>query len=139
MWKLNNSLLQDLSFRETIRKYINDHLRYEHVFPNAREWWDFLKWSLKEISLNYAKKKRAEANREKVSLTNKLASLKRKLATESVETEIVECEALIEQELAGAKVRSRVKWIEVGEKPTSFSFRLERNQDQKHFVPSILD
>ena len=67
VWKLNNSLLQDLSFRETIRTSINDHVRYEHAFPNGREWWDFLKRSLKEISLNYAKKKRAEANRESVS------------------------------------------------------------------------
>ena len=85
-----------------IKKSINGHLRYEHAFPNAKEWWNFLKRSLKEISLNYANKTRAEANRERVSPTNKLASLKRKLATESVERQIVECEAklkaLIEQE-----------------------------------------
>ena len=61
---------------------------------------------------------------ERVSLTNKLVSLKRKLVTDSVEREIVECEAklkaLIEQELAAADVRSRAKWIEEGEKPTIF-------------------
>ena len=55
-----------------------------------------------------------------MSPTNKLVSLNRKLVTDSVQREIVECEAklqaLIEQELPGAKVRSRAKWIEEGEK-----------------------
>ena len=47
--------------------------------------------------------------------------------------------ALIEKELAGAKVRSRAKWIEQGNKPTSFFLLLERNRDHKHLVTSILD
>ena len=84
----------------------------------------------------------ADANRKKASLTNKLCSLKGRLVSESVNEEIMECEtrlkALIEQDLAGAKVRNRAEWIEKGEKPTSFFFRLERNREQKHFVASIL-
>ena len=63
--------------------------------------------------------------------------------SESVNEEIMECEArlraLIERDLAGAKVRRRAEWIEKGEKPTSFFFRLERNREQKHFTASILD
>ena len=54
----------------------------------------------------------------------------------------MECEsklkALIEKELAEAKVKSRAKWIEQGEKPsTSFFFRLERNRGHEHLVTSI--
>ena len=36
-------------------------------------------------------------------------------------------------------MRSRAEWIEKGEKPTSFFFRLDRNRDLKHFIASILD
>ena len=42
-WKLNNSLLQDLSFQDVIRKSIDDNISFQHAFPNIKEWWDFLK------------------------------------------------------------------------------------------------
>ena len=142
VWKFNNSLLQDLSFRGVIRKSFYDHLRFQHSFSDIKEWWDFLKQSFKEISINFSRRKRAYASRERVSLTNKLRSLKRRVDCESVNEEIVECEmrlrALIERELEGAKVRSRAEWIDKGEKPTSFFFRLERNRAQKHLIASIL-
>ena len=139
--KFNNSLMQDLGFRDAIRKSINDHLRFQHAFSNIKEWWDFLKESLKEISLDFSRS--ARGCQPGVSLTNKLCSLNRRLECESVNEETMECEtrlkALIERDLARAKVRSRAEWIEKGEKPTSFFFRLKRNGDQKHFIASILD
>ena len=143
VWKLNNSLLQDLGLRDAIRKSFDDHLRFQRSFSDIKEWWDFLKQSLKEISINFSRRKRADASRERVSLTNKLCSIKRRLECESVNEEIMEREtrlrALIERDLEGAKVRSLAEWIEKGEKPTSFFFGLERNRDQKHFIASILD
>ena len=143
VWKFNNSLLQDLSFQDAIRKSINDHLRFQRVFPNIKEWWDFLKRSLKEKSIEFAKQKRAEANQERVFYTNKLITLKRRLANDNVQQQIVDYEsklkALIERETAGTKVRSRAQFIEEGEKPTSFFFRLERIRDQKHAVTAILN
>ena len=59
-----------------------------------------------------------------MSLTNKLITLKRRLASDNVEQEIIDCETklkvFIGRETAGAKVRSRAKFIEEGEKPASF-------------------
>ena len=126
VWKFNNSLLQDLSFQDAIRKSIDDHIRFQHAFSNIKEWWDFFKRPLKEKSIAFAKQKRAETNRERVFLTNKLITLKRRLVNENVQQEIIDYEtklkALIEKETAGAKVRSRAQFIEEGEKPTSFFF-----------------
>ena len=76
-------------------------------------------------------------------LTNKLITLKRRVANDNVQQEILHYEtklkALIERETAGSKVRSPAKFIEEGEKPTRFFFRLERIRDQKHAVASILN
>ena len=69
VWKFNNSLLQDIGFRDAIRKSLDDHLRFNTLFRTLR----------KEISINFSRRKRADANRERVSLTNKLRSLKRRL------------------------------------------------------------
>ena len=37
VWKLNNSLLQDLSFQDAIRKSINGHIRFQSAFSNIQE------------------------------------------------------------------------------------------------------
>ena len=93
------------------------------IFPCVFSDHDFVSLN---CDLSIIQRKNARKPTERVSLTNKLVSLKRKLVIDSVEKEIEECEArlkaLIERELAGAKVRSRAKWIEEGEKPTSFFF-----------------
>ena len=46
---------------------------------------------------------------------------------------------MILKDLEGAKTRSRVQWLEEGEKPTLFFFKLERERADKNFVSSILD
>ena len=43
-------------------------------------------------------------------------------------------EAVVNNECEGAKIHSRVRWIEEGEKPTHFFFRLERKRAEKIFL-----
>ena len=43
------------------------------------------------------------------------------------------------RDLEGAKIRSKAQWIESGEKPTRYFFRLERERFTKNNLTSILD
>ena len=43
------------------------------------------------------------------------------------------------RDLEGVKVRSRAKWLEEGEKPTRYFFRLERERVERNAVTSILN
>jgi len=65
------------------------------------------------------------------------------LGYEDVKTEIRELESslkqLFEQQLEGAKIRSRVKWLEEGETPSSFFLRLENERHAKTFVSSVFN
>ena len=61
----------------------------------------------------------------------------------SVSSEISELEselkALTLKELGGSKVRSRVQWLEEGERPTRYFFKLERERFERNILTSILD
>jgi len=43
------------------------------------------------------------------------------------------------QEAEGAKIRSRAQWIEEGEKPTRYFFRLENKRAAKNSFVSLFD
>ena len=62
---------------------------------------------------------------------------------EDVKTEIRQLESslkhLFEQQLEGAKIRSRVKRLEEGETASSFFLRLENERHAKTFVSSVFN
>ena len=47
--------------------------------------------------------------------------------------------ALISRELEGSKVRSPVRWLEDGKRPTRYFFKLEHERVARNSVTSILD
>lgn len=71
--------------------------------------------------------------------------LKRRLAAGCTfaKNEIIELETqlsqLLDQQLEGAKIRSRKKWLEEGETPSRYFLRLENERHAKAFVSSIYD
>ena len=48
-------------------------------------------------------------------------------------------ETVINNECDGAKIRSRARWFEEGEKPTRFFFRLERKRAEKNIFEFLFD
>lgn len=145
IWKFNNSLLSDVFFCQYLSDCIIDLSSCLPSFDSVKLWWDFFKSSLKADIISYAKSKRRELNRERVVLTNRLINLKRRLVhgeiSLSAEILIVESHlaALVDRSLEGAKTRSRVQWLEDGERPTRFFFKLEKERYEKNEVKSILD
>lgn len=145
LWKFNNSLLSDEIFCQYLSERISDLSSCLSAFGSVKSWWDFFKVSLKADIRLFAKSKRRELSRERVVLTNRLIGLKRRLAQGdiSVSSEILAIEshlaALVNRSLEGAKTRSRAQWLEEGEKPTRFFFKLERERLEKNDVKSILD
>ena len=84
---------------------------------------------MKFLAISYSKCKRRAASHQKVFLKNHLIYLKDLLAGGdlSVKSDILEAEAalrsMFDSELEGHKIRSRVKWLELGEVPSAFFFK----------------
>ena len=79
IWKINNSLLEDESFRLFITERICDLVLCKVCYADPASWWDFLKKSLKQEIISFAREKNTRLHRERVFLTNRLIALKRRL------------------------------------------------------------
>ena len=145
LWKFNNSLLLDSDFCDYIAIRIDDLAFCSGSFASVKDWWDFFKESLRAEILYFSKEKRKRLCRERVVLTNRIIACKQLLVQgdNSLGEEIAALEsqlkALALQDLEGSKIRSRAQWLEEGERPTRFFFRLERERSENNYVSSILN
>ena len=110
-----------------------------------KEFWQSLKSAIKSETIKFSSRKRKLLLRDQVNLTKRLSVLKNLLVSgvTSVQSEIRELEAslnaLLTAELNGIKIRSRGKWIEEGELPTRYFFRLQQQRFSKSQIESIYD
>ena len=92
---------------------------------------------IKLRTISFSKSKKRELSRNQIRITNRLINLKKLLMNgeNSVKAEILELESMLnttfKKEQEGIKIRSRAKWIEEGETPSRFFFKLEREKFDK--------
>ena len=83
--------------------------------------------------------------RDRVFLTNKLIGLRKRLVDgDNSVTDLiqdVECrlKAIYTKEIEGIIIRSRAEWLEEGERPTRYFFKLQTARAQKCQISSIYD
>ena len=145
VWKFNSSLLNDSNFKRELSQLISDQKQCVGDFQSIGLWWDNLKVIIRDFCQKYGSRKRKLANQTRTSLTKRLILAKNEFArgNESRSTQIrdLECSlsSLAMQEAEGAKIRSRVKWIEEGEKPTRYFFCREQQRAAKNTFDSLLN
>ena len=145
VWKFNTSLLSDSDFRDQISGLILAQKSKIAFFPTLGDWWDNLKDLIRKSCIAFSARKRRAINYSRNTLTNQLIRAKRAfhagLSRDDSEIKSLEgaLSSLVLQEAEGAKIRSRAQWIEEGEKPTRFFFRLENKRAAKNSFDSLLD
>ena len=145
LWKFNNSLLQDTNFIEYITERMKALIEGIEHFPSVKLWWDFFKNSLQAETISFSRTKRKNLSHERVVLTNEIIRLKALLVSGdfSVSPVIRDLENklkdLVLNELSGAAIRSKARWLEEGEKPSRFFFKLERERIQRNSISSVLN
>lgn len=100
---------------------------------------------IRKSCIAFSASKRHAINYSWNTLTNQLIRAKRafhaSLSRDDSEIKSLEgaLSSLVLQEVEGAKIRSRAQWIEEGEKPTRFFFRLENKRAAKNSFDSPFD
>ena len=145
IWRLNLDLLDDENFCIMISGIISKHAQLRETFPSIHEWWDFLKDFVKYTAKKYGRDKQRKLNSEKVTATNRLINAKRSLvngntsATKLIDELESQIKSINRTQNEGAKIRSRAKFFEEGEKPTRFFFSLESTRAVKNSIRSLYD
>ena len=140
-WKLNVTHLSDENFRRGMRRIIT-----KCVNSNEKSYvmkWEILKIKCREFAQKYSKGM-CTKNKEKEDLERKLTLLESKLDKQNDSTAKEEyvrikekLEKLYKYECKGAGIRSRVKWIEDGEKNTNYFLSLEKKKGENKLITQL--
>lgn len=105
--------------------------------------WEFLKYKLREFSITYGKNLKKKRLAKEIQLINKInmCCCKSVLSDEDKKKLIhlhSSLDELYVRKAKGAYVRSRAKWMELGEKNSSYFCNLEKRRQVRNAVDSLL-
>ena len=144
-WKLNISILEELEYKQGIRSIIRDtKCEYNDVNPSLV--WEFIKIRVKEFSIKYCQAKHRKRNRYVEALEHTVNKIKQFLVEGKGDTQCLkdrkeilerEIDTVLSEKAIGAQIRARAKWIEKGEKSTSYFLRLEKHHQSSNVIKGL--
>ena len=145
-WKFNSSCLSDPRYIVLIKDVIR-RTRLEFSDCSSQLVWDICKIKIREASISFSKMKSGERQMRLKFLKNQLREVEDKLSLDRNNDELLK--KLQDTKMAinlqslysaqGAQTRSRVKWIEEGEKNTKFFLGLEKTSQNNKLITRLTD
>lgn len=139
-WKMNTNLLQDTVFCDHIKELANELFTQSDL--NHIQKWELFKFKVREVSIKRSKDIKKESIAKETQILDELNTLLKKTnLTEDDEVKINKLKSDIDKyyvELAkGAFIRSRCKWLEKGEKNSSYFFALEKRNQKRNNITAL--
>jgi len=141
-WKFNAFLLQNEEFCNKIKALIRD-IEINNSFDSNINKWEFLKFKIREFSIGFSKKlikEKREFERNLICEINQCCN--KPILNDYENGKVIELQSKLDhlyvERAQGAYIRSRAKWIEEGEKNSSYFSNLEKNRQQKNSVSSLM-
>ena len=134
-YKMNDKLFEDSIFKETVRKLIRDNiLSLEGLDPILK--WNIIKARIRELCQQYGKFNKLEKTNEIKNVRDKLNELENQLANDidnlEIQNKVVSLKKKLElfniEKTEAARIRSKTKWIEEGEKCSAYFLSLEKSR-----------
>ena len=138
LWKFNNTLLQDECYLQLIKDYYPCILQKHADVTDKQLLWELIKMEIRSETIRYSKRKSKQLKTRESTIQSRIEELDFKICNDVCQDQqdlLVlkkELQGIYEANGKGAIFRSKVRWIEKGEKPTKYFFNLEkRNYDKK--------
>ena len=146
-WKLNSEHLKDKNFVNEVSEKLDVTCKDYIGVLNDQELWDLCKVKIKQVAIAYSKKKAKEGLDKLYIFERKVNELHKHLAKYPDDQSSLEnynyykyqCEMISNNKTKGAQVRSRIKWIEEGEKNTSFFLGMEKSNAKRKTISALKD
>jgi len=148
-WKLNAQLLKEDAFKECVRKEI---LLVENEFSNChmskKVFWEILKIRIRDVCIKYSTNRIHNRKKRKRELQDYIDEINQQLMNGvSVDNDLLErkekykelLDDMYEEECKGSQIRSKVQWIEQGEKCTKFFLQLEKKRQANNVIYEVID
>ena len=139
-WKMNDSLLNCQEYVDYINTEIDSFLSDQESLDN-RTLWELLKVHLKESTIKFSAKRSNQLKMQTQELEMQLESINTKISIEPTKENYEKYERIKSQLgikqleiIRGAQIRSRVKWIEEGEKNSSYFLGLEKARASANII-----
>lgn len=146
LWKFNNTLLEDINYQELITFYYPQIIRKYPKVTDKQLLWELIKMDLRSKTIDYSKRKRRELRSKEEALQKELQELDFEICNgnyldqdilEKFESAKEELKRLHETRGKEAMFRSKMKWVEQGEKPTKYFFNLEKTNYEKKLIREV--
>ena len=145
-WKLNSSCLSDPDYITLVREVVQ-RVRRDFSDCSSQLIWDICKIQIREASIAFSKMKSRERHQKLNTLKSQLRQVEEKLSSDRNNNELlnkfqdtklaIDLQSLYSAQ--GAQTRSRVKWIEEGEKNTKFFLGLEKANQNNKLITRLVD
>lgn len=144
-WKLNTSLLRDEHYQDRIKECINEIMVKYSETEDKRLLWDVIKCDIRAETISYAAFKSKNNKKIEQELTKRLYELETSLAenpSEALQAEHAvvtgEINSLLLNKTRGAMLRSKARWVEEGEKNTSYFLKLEKKNQKLKCITKLV-
>ena len=146
-WKMNNSILIDEQYKTGIIALYNDTLDQYSDNVSCILLWEYLKVKIKEFTISYCIRKSQSTKSEIKDLEEKLDLIDKSNNTELC-ADKTSCErrklkekldSLYENRATGYFIRSRARWVEEGERSTSYFLTLEKSRQASNCINCLKD
>ncbi len=138
-WKMNNSFLKEKKYVDHVNKIIDNTSREFSDDLNNQELWDYCKVKVKQYSISYGKNKAFKRKSELDNIRNNVKVLTGNLVEEPTNDKLkaqltkaqIELGVIENVSAEGARIRSKVNWIQNGEKSTKYFLNLEKHRGKQ--------
>ena len=142
-WHFNNELLADAAFEAEIKEFWNVWQDKFDDFADPLVWWDKAKQNFKIIAIRYAKLLGKQKRHEKLQLQRNLTKLQERSNngnTRDIENYLLAKEKLKQldlKELEAAKIKTKARFLEEGERSTRYFYSLEKKRQGNQTIHTL--
>lgn len=142
-WRMQTFILEREDFRIQLREYLTDRIDNSHHLPHDIRW-EFVKLGIREFSIQYCNQLRDQTQRLERELQKRLTELEEEIIDSldsreeyyAIKRELLQIQLLASRQ---AMLRSRMRWLGQGERPTRYFLNLEKKNFNDKTISSVYD
>ena len=140
IWKMNTSILTNPVFKTNFEMVWKELKEQQQLYYDIKTWWDIAKRRIKDLALNISRKVNLDQAGREREIENRLELIKDLHSNSDEATNLRnELNDIFEKRGVGAKIKSRARWWEEGERSSKYFHSLEKKNGKEKSWNTILD